>query len=334
MGLSRLHLGAFILLLIGCGGSAPDSTSSAGSAAGAEKTFKIAVIPKGTTHVFWKSIHAGAAKAAQELGVEIIWQGPQREDDRNLQIQVVQNFISRGVDAIVLAPLDENALVRPVEAAAERGIKVVIIDSGIKTDAYESFVATDNYAGGKLCAKRLAELMKGEGQAVMLRYMEGSASTDQREKGFLEGLKEYGPNIKLLSDNQYAGATAESALKASQNLLNRFEKIDGIFCPNESSTFGMLRALQIAKLAGKIPFVGFDSSEALIKGMQDHELNGAALQDPFKMGYLGVVTAVEALKGVKVEKHIDTGVVLVLPERLEQPEIKALLNPELDKWLK
>jgi ribose transport system substrate-binding protein len=294
----------------------------------------IAVIPKGTTHSFWKSVHAGAVKAGSELGVEIIWQGPQKEDDRNMQIQVVQNFISRKADAIVLAPLDDRALVAPVKLAVDRGIKVVIIDSDLNSDTYSSFVATDNVQGGKLCAKRLAEVLNGKGKVIMLRYMEGSASTSNREKGFLEGMKEFGPNIELVSTTQYAGATMGEAFQVGQNLLNKFQNVDGIFCPNESSTQGMLRALQTSGKAGKIKFVGFDCNEALLDALKKDEVHGLAQQNPFKMGYLGVKTAVDAIKGQKVEKRIDTGVEMLTKDNLDKPEMQELVKPDLAKWLK
>ena len=299
----------------------------------AEKRLAIAVIPKGTTHIFWKSIHAGAVKAADENGVDIIWQGPQKEDDRKLQIEVVQNFISRGVDAIVLAPLDDVALVNPVETAVKRGIEVVIIDSALQSEDYRSFVATDNYKGGKLAAKRLAHVMKQTGKALMLRYAEGSASTMKREQGFLDGMQEFAPDIDLISTNQYGGVTAESAFKASQNLLTRFENADGIFCPNESTTFGMLRALQTAGKAGRIAFVGFDASEPLVAALEKGDINGLTLQNPFQMGYLGVSAAINAVHGNPVEKRIDTGAVMVTPDNMHQPEIQQLLSPDLDKWL-
>ena len=303
------------------------------------KRLQIAVIPKGTSHEFWKSIHAGAVKASQELNVDVIWQGPQKEDDRNMQIQVVQNFISRGVDAIVLAPLDDVALVKPVEEAVKRGIKVAIIDSDIRTDAYSSFVATDNYKGGQISADRLGEVLEGKGKALMLRYAEGSASTMQREQGFLEALKQH-PGLELVSANQYGGATTETAYKASENLLAPFRKadgslsLDGIFACNESTTFGMLRALQDAKWAGKVTYVGFDSSAMLIKAMENRELQGLILQNPMQMGYLGVKTLAAHLKGEKVEKRIDTGATVATPENMNQPAIRQLLEPDVKKCLK
>jgi ribose transport system substrate-binding protein len=299
----------------------------------------IAVIPKGTTHEFWKSIHAGAVKAAAETGVEIIWKGPLKEDDRDAQISVVEDFISRRVNGIVLAPLDDTALRSPVANATHSGIPVIIIDSDLKSEDYVSFVATDNYKGGRLAGRRMVELLKGKGKVVMLRYQEGSASTFNREKGFLDEIAE-AKGIAVVSANQYGGPTTETAYRSSENLLGPLKSsggtltIDGIFCPNESTTFGMLRALQDGGFAGKITFVGFDASTKLIEALAKGEIHGLVLQNPFLMGYAGVKSIVAHLKGEKVERKIDTGVVLATKENMDQPEIAQLLRPDLSEWLK
>jgi len=300
--------------------------------AGAEKSRpQIAVIPKGTAFTFWKAVHAGAKSAADELNVDIIWTGPNDEGDRRQQIEVVQNFISLGVDAMVLAPADEVALARPVETAVARHIPVVIIDSNLKSDVQSSFVATDNREGGRMAARRLAQVMDRKGNAVLLRFNEGSASNDQREEGFLQELAANYPDIKVISSNQYAGTTKESAFQASQNLLNRFgDEVNGIFCPNEPVAFGMLRALETSKRAGKIKFVGFDAGASLVKGMRQGSIHGLVAQDPFNMGYLGVKTAVAVLNGETVEKRIPTRVVTITPENLDTEEIQALISFEVD----
>lgn len=302
-------------------------------AAAAERPVTVAVIPKGTTHEFWKAVHAGAVKAGREEGAEILWQGPAKEDDRKGQIEVVQNFTSRGIDAIVLAPLDDKALARPVEAAARRGAKVVIIDSDLKGKAMASFVATDNFAAGRLAARRMAEALPGGGKVVVMRYLEGSASNSRREDGFLEGLREYAPKCSVISANQYAGVTAESALKTAQNLLNRFPQVDGVFTPNAPTAFGMLRALQTAGKAGKVKLVGFDATAPLLAALKAGEVDALVVQDPFRMGYLGVKTALAAKRGEKVEARVDTGAKLVTAANLADPEIAALVNPDLKKWL-
>lgn len=211
------------------------------------KKWRIMVIPKGTTHEFWKTIHAGAVKAATDHGdVELYWKGPQKEDDRTDQIALVDNASAAGVDGIVLAPLDAEALVPPVERAIEKGIPVVIIDSALNSEKPVAYVATDNYHGGALGAERLATLLKGQGKIILMRYMVGSASTEERERGFTDVIKRY-PGITYLSDDQYAGATSETAQKTAQSLAARYRsEVDGIFTPNESSTSGMLRALREA----------------------------------------------------------------------------------------
>jgi ribose transport system substrate-binding protein len=319
---------AILLTALALAGSAPLLAGEGKSGAPI-----VAVIPKGTTHEFWKTVHAGAVKSAREEKVEIIWQGPPKEDDRKGQIEVVQNFVSRKVSAMVLAPLDEAALARPVEAAAKRGIPVVIIDSDLRSKAFSSFVATDNFAAGKLAAKHMAEALGGEGRILVMRYLEGSASNSHRENGFLEGLREFAPGCSVVSSNQYAGVTAESALKTAQNLLNKYAAVDGIFTPNAPTTFGMLRALQIAGRAGKTKLVGFDATEPLLQAMQSGEIAGLVVQDPFRMGYLGVKTALAALRGEKVAKRVDTGARFITAQNLSDPEVKELVKPDLKKWL-
>lgn len=333
-----LFLFCITFVFTGCGGGGGGGGGDAADSGA--KRYNIAVIPKGTTHEFWQSIHAGAIKAAREykaqgIDVNVTWKGPLREDDREQQIQVVEGFTSGGMNGIVLAPLDNQALVRPVEEAKRAGIPTVVIDSGLASENITSFVATDNMRGGELAAERLGEIMNGRGKVLLLRYMEGSASTQEREDGFLRQIKSKYPGIELISTNQYAGATRDTAKAASENLLNQYrEQIEGIFTPNESATGGMLLALQDIGRAGKVMFVGFDGSETFVKAMRDKQLHGIVLQNPINMGYLGVRTMVEHLQNKPVERRIDTGVQMVTPENLDTPESKALLNPPLNEYLK
>src|SRR5689334_1476348 len=307
----------------------------------AEPPYTIAVIPKGTTHEFWKSVNAGAVKAQRELTaqgtkVDVIWKGPLREDDRDQQIQVVENFMSRRVSAIVLAPLDSQALVRPVHTATRAKVPVVIIDSDLKSDEYVSFVATDNYKGGQLAGEQMGKLLGGSGNVILLRYAVGSASTEAREAGFLDVLKTKYPGIKLISSDQHAGATRELAYQVSQNLLNRFgREVNGVFCPCEPPTIAMTKALRDVGLAGgKVKMVGFDAGSQSVLDLKNGDLQALVVQNPVLMGYLGVVTAVKHLKGEKVEKRIDTGVSLITRENMDQPAMKELLYPPIDKYLK
>ena len=331
--------GRILLMCALAAGLAACDANEAGDAAPKDaKKLRIAVIPKGTTHVFWKSVHAGAVKAAEELGVEVIWKGPLKEDDRESQITTVENFINLKVDGIVLAPLDDAALRAPVETAVENDIPVVVIDSGLKSDKHVSFVATDNTVGGGLAGKEMARILGGKGKVILLRYMVGSASTMNREKGFLDAIAKH-ESIEVVSENQHAGATLPEAVTASENLLAQFKEgdglsIDGIFCPNESSAAGMLKALTDAKLAGKVTFIGFDSSTQLVQALKDGHMQATVVQDPINMGYLGVKTMVAHLKGGRIEKRVDTGATLVTPGNMGEPKVNGLLHPDYRKWLK
>jgi ribose transport system substrate-binding protein len=307
----------------------------------AAEPFNIAVIPKGSTHEYWKSIHAGAEKARLELAaagiaVNVIWKGPLKEDDREQQIQVVENFIGRRVDGIVLAPLDDKALVAPVETAVRGKIPVVIVDSGLATSLVSSLVSTDNREGGRIAARHLGQILGGRGNVIMLRYDVGSNSTEEREAGFLEVMTKDFPAIRLLSTDQHAGATRDTAKRVAENLLNRFgTQVDGIFACNESSACGMLLALRDAGLAGgRVKFVGFDSSETLQAGLRAGDVQGFVVQNPFNMGYLGVKTVVAVLRGGQVPARIDTGVGFVTRENIDAPAMAELVHPPLGQYLK
>ncbi len=306
----------------------------------ADKPLTIAVVPKGTTHEFWKSIQAGAMKAQMELAgkgitARVIWKGPLKEDDRDQQIQVVENFMVQRASGIVLAPLDSKALVRPVQNAQKAKVPVVIIDSGLESEDYVSFVATDNYKGGQMAGEQLAKLLGGKGKVILLRYAVGSASTEAREKGFLEALGKH-PDLKLVSSDQYAGPTRETSYQAAQNLLRRFgAEVDGIFCPNENSTIGMTMALRdIGRAGGKVKMVGFDAGSQSVADLKNGDVQGLVVQNPLFMGYQGVMTMVEHLQGKPVEKRIDTGVVLVTKDNMDDETVKELLYPPLAKYLK
>jgi ribose transport system substrate-binding protein len=306
--------------LLGCWGCTDPGTASARDS--------IAVIPKGTTHVFWRSVESGAQRAGRELDVNIIWKGPLKENDRALQIALVEQFVTEGVAGIVLAPLDDTALLRPVRGAAGRGIPVVIFDSDLNGEVgkdFVSFVATDNYEGGRLAGQRMVELLNGRGKVVLLRYQVGSASTTRREQGFLDVVRG-SPGIEVILENQYGGATSGETIQKAEELLDTLRRADGVFCPNESTTYGMLVALRKHNLAGQVRFIGFDSSEELVRGLEREEIDALIVQDPRNMAYLAVKTMVDHLKGEEVPERIDTGVRVVDRANLSEPEVRQLLG--------
>lgn len=315
---------AFTILLIhGCGGDGDKEQPGTTGRAGSQRV--IALIPKGATHEHWKSVHVGAMKAASDFGVQVLWKGPIKEDDREEQLQLFETLVAGGVDAICIAPIDDRVFMLPAREAAKRGIPTVVFDSALQGEEHIAFVATDNRMGGVLGARRIGELLGEKGRLIMMRYQEGSAATAEREEGFLTTIRTEFPGIEIISDNQYSGATTESAYRTSENILNRFDSFDAIWTPNESSTFGALRALQERDLASKVVFVGFDTSSKLVDALRTGEIQGLALQNPFRMGYLSVKTAVDHLDGRPVSRFVNTGVTLATPENMDEPEVKALL---------
>jgi ribose transport system substrate-binding protein len=333
-------------VMIGCGSGTDNGTTTTGTTPTANNTtttggagggkMQIAVIPKGTTHDFWKHIHQGADEAAKDAGnVEIVYQGPAVENDKTSQINMVDTMISKGVKGIVLAPLDDKALVASVEKAAAANIPVVVIDSDVNTDKYISFVATDNEKGGHMAGKEMVRLLGGKGRIAVLRYNAGSASTDKREKGFIDEVTTTAHGITIVSKDQYAGPTRESAAKAAENMLAAYAKgdgtanLDGIYCPNESSTAGMLKVLEGKGWAGKVKFVGFDAAPDLVDALNKGEINALVVQYPAKMGRVGVQTVVDFINGKNKspEKRIDTGAYLITKENVAQPDMAKLVAP-------
>jgi ribose transport system substrate-binding protein len=308
-------------------GPACKPSASGGSQAG--RRLRIAVIPIGTTHEFWKAVHAGALTAAKELDVDIIWKGPLKEDDRNEQIQIVETLAGAGIDAIVLSPLDDRALMRPVAEARRAGIPTVIFNSALQGDDFKAFIATDNFLGGTLAAREVGRRTGGRGRLILIRLMAGVEGTTKREEGFLATLRTEFPGMEVVSNNQYAGPSTEMAYQTMENLLSRFGAVDAVFTPNESTTFGGLRALQDHGLAGKIVHVGFDASEKLIEALAKGELAGLVLQDPVAMGYRSVKTAVAVVRGEPFEKTMSTAVVLAVRDNMSEPSVARLLRPDL-----
>ena len=312
--------------LTGCGG---DQSPTKSETAGGKKKYRIAVIPKGTTHDFWKSVHYGAKQAADELGnVELVWNGPDNEKDKEGQIKIVDTFVGERVDGICLAPIDRDALVPAVRRAKQRGIPVVVFDSALSdlADAV-SYVATDNYHGGVMAGEHLARILDGRGGVILLRYQAGSESTEQREQGFLDALKEHAA-IKVLSESQRVDSDAVQALKVGESVLRNFkDEVAGAFTVCEPNNKGMLQALENEKLAGKVRFIAFDSDPRILQGLHDKTVDGVMLQDPERMGYLSVTSMIAHLNGEAVAKRIPTGEKLATADNMDDPDMQRLLEP-------
>ena len=285
----------------------------------------IAVIPKGVSHFFWQSVHAGAEAAGKETNVEIIWNGPAREIDYTGQINIVEDAINRRVDGLVLAPTHRDSLVPVVLRAQREGIPVTIFDSGIGTDEYVSYVATDNRLGGATAAERLAEKIGGKGKVAILGVKAGSVSTDEREQGFQETIKQKYPGIQIVAF-QYGESDRAMSLDRASDILTANTDLQGFFASNESSTVGVVQALKQKGLAGKVVLVGFDSSPNLIEDLKGGAIDSLVLQNPYKMGYEAVKSIVAKLNGQTPPRKVDTGVKLLTRENLSTEEMQQLLR--------
>ena len=284
----------------------------------------IAVIPKGMTHDFWKFVHKGAEEAGNEFGARIYWNAPEIETDREKQIQIVEDFVIKKVSGIVLAPLDDKALVPLVEKLHKNNIPCVIIDSNVQTDKYLSFVATDNYAGGVMAARRMGNILGGVGNVIVVKYAQGSASTTNREDGFIETIEKEFPDITIV-DSQYGMATVETALQTTEDMLTRNQNVQGLYACNASTSVGAMRAL-MGQQRTEIKMVGFDAEDALVKALKEGTIDSLIVQNPYKMGYEGVKAILESKKGKQIPKRIDTGVTVVTQDNMDQPEISSLLK--------
>jgi ribose transport system substrate-binding protein len=330
---------AVLVVVGGCGKSADTSqtgpTTSADSQATANgQDLTLAVIPKSTGGEFWETVEAGANDAASELGVTIKWEGTLTETEIAEQKKIIENMINMGVDGIALAPLNAKAMQKDVENAAAAGIPVVIFDSAVDGTAQTSFVATDNLAGGGLGGKHVAEHVKDKGKkVVVLRFIQGTASTEQRAQGFLDEAKKAG--LEVVADAYIEDGTVAGAKKTATNVLEGFVDngklaVDGIFACNLTATLGMAAALDDLRKSGvtsEAVFVGFDSSPRLVEELQAGNVDALVVQSPKKMGRLAVETLVKHLRKQPVEPFIDTGVQVVTAERLKnEPEIRELVG--------
>jgi ribose transport system substrate-binding protein len=301
------------------------------SGCGKQERKRIAVIPMGRSHLYWQSIHAGAVAAAQELNVDIVWNGPATETDYSGQLQIADAMINQRVDAIAIAPIDRTAMVSVVERAAREKIPVVIFDSGINTDNILAQVSTDNYRGGVLGAERIGKLLAGKGKVAMVAVQPGSASTMLREQGFEEELHKSFPGIQIV-DKRYGMADFAKSLSATENMLTAHPDMDALFASNESSTVGAAQALKGRK--GHVLLVGFDSSPTLLEDLQSGLIDSLVVQDPFRMGYNSVQAAVKKLRGGAPEKMQNMPPLLVTKDNLNDPAVQKQLKPDLDKYLK
>lgn len=290
----------------------------------------IGMVPQGRTHLFWQTVQAGAVAASRELGVEVSWNGPMTETDFNGQLQIIDAMINRRVDALCVSPIDRNAMVSAVERAMSQKIPVVVFDSGIATENYTAWVATDNYKAGQLAALRVAELLEGKGRAAIAAGVPGVASTTAREQGFEDKIRQDYPGI-VIADKRYGHSDFAKSLAVAENMLTAMPDLKVMFSVNEAATVGAAQALK--SRGAKAKLVGFDWSPGLVDELRSGVVDSLVAQDPFGIGFKSIAAAVGALAGESVEKVQMLEPRLIRKQDLDLPEVKKLLNPNLKAYL-
>jgi ribose transport system substrate-binding protein len=330
---SFMLLAAIVILTAGCRkpadttqpppGAVPASRPGGGAVA---KRYRIAVVPKGTAHVFWRSVEKGARDAGDKLGAEILWNGPDQETDIEGQKRIIENYIAQGIDALVMAACHQDALLPTVKQASEAGIPTVTIDSGLSDpEASVCYVATDNVEGGRKAAEKLAELIGGTGEVGLIPFKQGAASSDERQRGFEEAMAEH-DDIDIVA-TLYSESDSEIAQRVTENMLNAHPGLVGIFACNEPAGVAVARVVEERGLAGQVRVVAYDSSPSEVEALRNGAIQALIVQDPYRMGYDGVATAVKHLNGESVPERIDTGVTVVTAENMDDSDIQRVLYP-------
>ena len=300
------------------------------SAADAKPT--IPIIVKDTTSFFWQIVLAGARKAGKDLNVNVPELGAQSESDINGQISILENAVSGKPAAIVISPTQFKALGQPIDEAAKKTI-IIGIDSAADSKAFTSFLQTDNVQGGRAAADALAAAItatygKPEGDVALITSIPGVGSLDQRAKGFKEQIAAKYPGLKLVAD-KVADGMATTALNIMTDLITANPDLRGVFASNLIMAQGAGQAIAENKVADKIKLVGFDSDDKLVKLLKDGNIAALIVQDPYRMGYEGVKTALEASKGGKVPATVDTGVNTITKANMDSARSQELLNPKV-----
>jgi ribose transport system substrate-binding protein len=294
-----------------------------------QEKLKIAVIPKSSTALFWKSVHSGVRLGGLALGgVEVVWKATSKENDIAQQIATIEQCISENVSAIIIAPLDKEALAGPVAKAAKKKIPVLVFDSALKGTPgkdYVSYVGIDNKKAGIAAGKQLVKILGGKGNVVILRYRaDQSNNITSREEGFLEAIAQHS-NIRVIEKDHFVSGTVDEAMDECMKMANKLKEADGIFCSYEQSTLGMLLALRNLNLAGKVKFIGFDTPASAVEALKKGEISALMAQDPTQMGYRCVKTIVDYVRGKKVDAKVDIDVRVITRDNLNDPDIQKVL---------
>ncbi len=292
----------------------------------------IPIIVKDTTSFYWQIVLAGARKAGKDLGVNVPELGAQSESDINGQISILENAVAEKPAAVVISPTEFKALGKPIDEAAKK-VPIIGIDSAADSKAFTSFLTTDNVQGGRIAADGLAQAItekygKAEGDVALITSLPGVGSLDQRAKGFKEEIAAKYPGLKLVAD-KVADGKATTALNIMTDLITANPDLRGVFASNLIMAQGAGQAVAENKKADTIKLVGFDNDDKLVGFLKDGTIYALVVQDPYRMGYDGIKTALAASKGEKVQAFVDTGANLITKANMNGEKQQALLFPKV-----
>lgn len=292
----------------------------------------VAIIVKDVTLPYWQAVLAGARKAGQDLGVDIVELGPRSESDANAQVGMLETAVVSKPAAIVIAPAQFAALGRPIDEAAKK-VKIIGIESAADTKAMTSLLATDNVNAGRLAAEALAAAIKKtygdtEGNIVIISSMPGIASLEQRAKGFKDVLAAKYRALDIVADKAADGKPS-TVLSIMKDLVANTADLRGVFVSDRIITQAVVQAVAGSKSGDKINVVGVGSDQKLVELLQGDTIAGLVVEDPFRMGYDGVKTALAASKGEQVAANVDTGATLITKANMSSARSQELLNPKV-----
>jgi ribose transport system substrate-binding protein len=306
-------------------GVAIGTAGATGAAGAASKT--IVFIPKSTDVTYWLFLRKGAADKAKALGYDLQYQGVSRESDVTGEVNLLRNVVSSHPAGILIAATDAQALAAPVEEGIKAGVPIIMVDSGVNSDAPSASITTDNTDGGYQLGKKLAELIDGKGKVINLGITAGSQTGKERDQGFLAAMKER-PDIKVLP-TQWTSAQAATAMNDTTDLLNSNPDVNGVYSAAAPMAVGAAQALKARGLDKKVKLVTFDPSPEVIPLFEDGTIQAIAAQNPYQMGFEGVSMLDAVIKGGKIapdKKKTQIPVVIITPENFKQPDVQKLIQ--------
>jgi len=269
---------------------------------------RISIITMDNMDEHWLKLRSGAEAKAQELGVTVTFDAGNKFDAA-LQTSIVEDAITKKVNAILLAPIDANALVPVINKAVAAGIKVVLVDSGANYN-YDILIGTDNGAAARLAADEMAKAIGGRGKIAIVNAQAGAGTTMTRENEFKAQIASKYPNITIVG-TQYSDGDATKALNIATDYMTANPDLAGIYATNEGTTVGAGMAIEQAGKSGTVKLIGWDWTANTLGLVQRGVLSATMVQNPAQMGSLGVQAAVDLLAGKSVQKNVDSGVTVV-----------------------